>query len=172
MKEKLKAKRADITTLGVDGIVNAANHTLLGGGGVDGAIHRAAGRELLEECKGLGGCQTGMAKITKGYSLKAKYVIHTVGPIWKGGGSGEASLLKQCYTSVLNLAYQYNLKSLAFPAISTGIYGYPKKEATFLAVETVFGFLINHNYQILEGITFCCFDDETLELYQNKILSL
>ena len=172
MKEKLKAKKGDITTLEVDGIINAANQTLLGGGGVDGAIHRAAGRELLEECKGLGGCQTGMAKITKGYSLKAKYVIHTVGPVWKGGGSGESSLLKQCYISVLNLAYQHNLKSLAFPAISTGIYGYPKKEATVLAVETVFDYLINHNYQILEQVIFCCFDEETLSLYQNKILSL
>tara|TARA_B100000029_G_scaffold459846_1_gene490333 strand:+ start:65 stop:583 length:519 start_codon:yes stop_codon:yes gene_type:complete len=172
LKEKLKAKKGDITTLEVDGIVNAANQTLLGGGGVDGAIHRAAGRELLEECKGLGGCQTGMAKITKGYSLKAKYVIHTVGPVWKGGGSGESSLLKQCYTSVLSLAYQHNLRSLAFPAISTGIYGYPKKEATILAVETVFDYLINHNNQILEQVIFCCFDEETLSLYQNKILSL
>ena len=113
-----------------------------------------------------------MAKITKGYSLKAKYVIHTVGPVWKGGRSGEPSLLKQCYVSVLNLAYQHNLKSLAFPAISTGIYGYPKKEATYLAVDTVFDYLINHNYQILERVVFCCFDEETLELYQNKITLL
>lgn len=172
MKEKLQAKKGDITKLEVEGIVNAANQTLLGGGGVDGAIHRAAGKELLEECKGLGGCQTGMAKITKGYSLKAKYVIHTVGPVWKGGRSGEPSLLKQCYVSVLNLAYQQNLKSLAFPAISTGIYGYPKKEATYLAVDTVFDYLINHNYQILERVVFCCFDEETLELYQNKITLL
>lgn len=169
MKKKLEVVRGDITKLNVEGIINAANQTLLGGGGVDGAIHRAAGKGLLDECRELGGCQTGMAKITKGYSLKAKYIIHTVGPIWKGK---EEFLLKKCYESVMALSVQYHLKSLAFPAISTGIYGYPKKEATSIAVETIYFYLVNNNCRIIEKILFCCFDNETFDLYQNKISSI
>jgi O-acetyl-ADP-ribose deacetylase (regulator of RNase III) len=172
LKKKLEVVKGDITKLNVEGLVNAANQTLLGGGGVDGAIHRAAGKELLEECRRLGGCQTGMAKMTKGYSLKAKYIIHTVGPVWKGGTGKEEFLLKQCYESSMALSIQYSLKSLAFPAISTGIYGYPKKEATLIAVETVYQYLVNNNCRIIEKIIFCCFDNETFDLYQNKISSI
>ena len=158
----LIAIHADITTLAVDAIVNAANRSLLGGGGVDGAIHRAAGPELLEECRRLGGCETGQAKATRGYRLPAKYVIHTVGPVWAGGTSGEAGLLADCYRNVLQVAEGLGVHRLAFPAISTGIYGYPKREAARIAVDTV----ANHASATIEAVTFCCFSDEDLQIYQ------
>ena len=132
----LQAIQADITSLTIDAIVNAANASLLGGGGVDGAIHRAAGPELREECKLLRGCETGQAKVTAGFGLKAKFVIHTVGPVWQGGQQGEAELLVSCYRQCIELAEQHNISSVAFPAISTGVFGYPKQAATEIAVAT------------------------------------
>ena len=145
----IKVYEGDITALAVDAIVNAANKTLLGGGGVDGAIHRAAGKELLAECRTLGGCETGQAKITRGYNLPAKHVIHTVGPVWHGGGSGEEALLRDAYANSLSLAKENELASIAFPAISTGVYGFPKERAAEIAVETVKSFLETYDMEVI-----------------------
>ena len=161
---KLEAVRGDITQQLVDAIVNAANTTLLGGGGVDGAIHRAAGSELLEECRTLGGCPTGEAKITKGYRLPAKYVIHTVGPVWSGGRRREPELLRGCYVNALRLAAQHGVRSIAFPSISTGAYGYPMEQAARTAVETVRGELAQTT--TVELVRFVCFSAEDLQVYQ------
>jgi O-acetyl-ADP-ribose deacetylase (regulator of RNase III) len=163
----IKAIQADITTLQVDAIVNAANESLLGGGGVDGAIHRAAGPELLAECRALRGCREGEAKITAGYRLLAKHVIHTVGPVWSGGSNGERELLAACYHNSLQLAAGRKLNSIAFPGISTGVYGYPKEAATRVAVTTVREFVESPNS--LREIIFCCFSREDLELYQRML---
>ncbi|QHI70029.1 O-acetyl-ADP-ribose deacetylase [Tichowtungia aerotolerans] len=160
----MKAIQEDITTLNVDAIVNAANRTLLGGGGVDGAIHRAAGPNLQAECATLGGCKTGDAKITKGYKLPAQYVIHTVGPVWNGGGKGEAERLASCYRRSLEVAAGYKLNSIAFPGISTGIYGYPAREAARVAVETVLETIQRLHLNI--EVTFCCFSKGDLAVYQ------
>jgi O-acetyl-ADP-ribose deacetylase (regulator of RNase III) len=167
MTNRLSVIQADITTLEVDAVVNAANSSLLGGGGVDGAIHRAAGPELLAECRTLGGCATGDAKITKGYRLPAKHVIHTVGPIWHGGTRDEAKLLASCYRRSLELAVTHCSRSLAFPAISTGVYGYPKEEAAKIAVATVTDFLSGND--LPEEVVFCCFDRLTADLYHHEI---
>jgi O-acetyl-ADP-ribose deacetylase len=168
MKNKICLKQDDITTFEVDGIVNAANSSLLGGGGVDGAIHRAAGPQLLEECKTLGGCTSGEAKLTKGYNLKAKYVIHTVGPVWKGGYNNEKTLLKNAYHNSLLIAKQNKMTSVAFPNISTGVYGYPKTLAATIAIECVTDFLKNNN--LPKTVYFICYDDENFEIYK-KILN-
>ncbi len=159
----IKALKADITKLQTDAIVNAANSTLLGGGGVDGAIHTAAGPELLAECRTLGGCETGQAKITRGYRLPAKYVIHTVGPVWHGGEHGEPQLLADAYKNSLKLAAGHKLKSIAFPAISTGVYGYPKDEAAHIAVDTVREFLKEYDMEVI----LTAFSDSDLKRYEN-----
>jgi O-acetyl-ADP-ribose deacetylase (regulator of RNase III) len=164
---RIKLFQGDITKLRVDAIVNAANHTLLGGGGVDGAIHRAAGNELLTECKTLMGCETGEAKITKGYNLPSKFVIHTVGPIWKGGSKKEAEKLESCYQKSLELAIKNNIKTIAFPNISTGVYGYPKEDAATIAIKTIRSFLNNHAE--IEELIFCVFDETNYKIYQNLL---
>jgi len=161
----LRVIRGDITTLAVDAIVNAANSTLLGGGGVDGAIHRAAGPGLLRECRQLGGCPTGEAKITNGYNLPAKYVIHTVGPVWRGGSHGEADLLAACYRRSLEIAAEKGLASIAFPCISTGVYGYPHHPAAEIAVAAVREFTAIPSS--LSEIVFCCFGEQDYEIYMN-----
>jgi O-acetyl-ADP-ribose deacetylase len=164
MKAKLQAVQGDITKLAADAIVNAANTSLLGGGGVDGAIHRAAGPELVQECRLLNGCYTGQAKITKGYKLQARNIIHTVGPVWRGGNFSEALKLQECYMNSLHLAAEHGLESIIFPCISTGIYRYPADEAAKLAVTTVLTFL--ENPSSIKEVVFCCFNLADLALYQ------
>lgn len=159
----LEAVRGDITDQAVDAIVNAANTTLLGGGGVDGAIHRAAGPELLVECRELGGCPTGEARITKGYRLPARFVIHTVGPVWAGGASGEPELLRRCYSSAMQLAADHGVRSIAFPAISTGAYGYPIESAARIAVTAVRDALSRPTS--VETVRFVCFGDQDWNVY-------
>lgn len=167
---RIQVHAGDITKLVVDAIVNAANTSLLGGGGVDGAIHRAAGRELEFECRMLNGCKVGEAKITKGYKLPARHIIHTVGPVWQGGGKGEAELLASCYHRSLELAAANDCRTVAFPAISTGVYRYPKDEATEIAVGTVR--MVVEEKAMPETVIFCCFDEQMAQLYQRTVAAL
>ena len=167
MDNRMEVVQGDITKMKVDAIVNAANSSLLGGGGVDGAIHRAAGPELVAECATLGGCATGEAKITRGYKLPAKHVIHTVGPVWHGGTHDEDKLLANCYRNSLRIAAERGLKTIAFPAISTGIYGFPSERACRIAVDTVREFLAGH--PAIKKVSFVCFDTLTFGLYKNAV---
>lgn len=170
MTSKVEIVQGDITKLSVDAIVNAANNRLLGGGGVDGAIHRTAGPALLEECRKLHGCPTGEAKMTEGYRLPAKKVIHTVGPVWHGGTQGEPELLANCYRNSLQLAADTELGSLAFPSISTGVYGYPIEQACRIAIAETLAFLQQHNS--LQKVIFCCFSAADTECYQQTLAEL
>jgi O-acetyl-ADP-ribose deacetylase (regulator of RNase III) len=165
MPTQFEAVRADITTLAVDAIVNAANESLLGGGGVDGAIHRAAGPQLLEECRTLGGCPTGDAKITKGYRLPARWIIHTVGPVWRGGGQGEPAHLASCYRRCLQLAAEHGLATIAFPGISTGVYRFPVERAAEIAVVAT----RTHAGAGMKEIVFCCFSEADRALYERLL---
>jgi O-acetyl-ADP-ribose deacetylase (regulator of RNase III) len=165
--DRIEVVQGDITTLEVDAIVNAANSSLLGGGGVDGAIHRAAGPRLLDECRTLGGCRTGEAKITRGYDLPAKFVIHTVGPVWSGGGQGEDELLRSCYERSLRRAVENGVRSIAFPAISTGVYRFPLERATGIAVNTVAGFL--QTEPAIERVVFVTFGDDAHRTYRTAV---
>jgi O-acetyl-ADP-ribose deacetylase (regulator of RNase III) len=169
MKEKVEIVLGDITKQKTDAIVNAANKSLLGGGGVDGAIHRAAGPELLEECRTLNGCETGEAKITKAYILPAKFVIHTVGPVWYGGKNNEEKLLANCYQNSLKLAVQNNIKTISFPAISTGVYRFPIEKATQIAIRTTLDFLARNPE--IEKVVFVCFSQEDFEVYKKLTIS-
>ncbi len=166
-KTMLKITTGDITKVQADAIVNAANTSLLGGGGVDGAIHRAAGPELLAECRMLHGCKTGQAKITKGYRLPAKYVIHTPGPVWNGGNNGECSQLKNCYENCLKLASEHGCKTVAFPSISTGIYHFPLEKASVIAVETILSYCKEHPE--LQEVQMVCFDEVTKSYYKEAL---
>ena len=170
-KRKLSAEYGDITKIATEAIVNAANESLLGGGGVDGAIHRAAGPKLLEECRTLDGCSTGQAKITKGYNLPAKYVIHTVGPVWHGGDKCEPELLASCYTNSLKIAQENDIEYIAFPSISTGVYGYPIDKAAKVAVDTVYQYLCSRQNSFW-NIKWMCFDETTLQAYRDAISNL
>ena len=167
MTSKIEVVKTDITTLAVDAIVNAANESLLGGGGVDGAIHRAAGPELFDECYQIGGCPTGEAKLTKGYRLPAKFVIHTVGPVWTGGDRGEPDLLKSCYQSVFVIARQNGIRSLAFPAISCGVYRFPVERAVKIAVGETVAELVSSD--AIQKVVFACFGDEIFRAYQRAV---
>jgi O-acetyl-ADP-ribose deacetylase (regulator of RNase III) len=169
-RSRILVVEGNITRIEVDAIVNAANKTLLGGGGVDGAIHRAAGPELKEACRALGGCETGDAKLTKGYKLPARFVVHTVGPVWRGGGRGEEALLARCYSRSLEVAAAAGARSVAFPAISTGAYGFPKEHAAAIAVDTVTGFL--ESDLRIEKVAFCCFDAESARLHRQALKRL
>lgn len=170
MKEKLKVIQGDITQLTVDAIVNAANTTLLGGGGVDGVIHKTAGPELLEACKKIGGCPTGQARLTEAYRLPAKYIIHTVGPIWRGGAKSEPKLLASCYLASLELAVANHVKTIAFPAISCGIFGYPVSQAATIALKESANFLELHDS--IETVYFVCFDESIYEAYQQTLSTI
>ena len=167
-KGRIELILAYITNMDVDAIVNAANESLLGGGGVDGAIHRGAGPELLKECRTLGGCNTGQAKITNGYNLKAKFVIHTVGPVWRDGANGEPQLLASCYRNCLQLAVENQIQTIAFPSINTVVYGYPIMQASQIAVREVRNFLVNN--PLIKQVSFVCFSSEDLYVYKSLLL--
>jgi O-acetyl-ADP-ribose deacetylase (regulator of RNase III) len=166
-KNRLEILKGDITNINVDAIVNAANNSLLGGGGVDGAIHKAAGPGLLTECEQLNGCNTGEAKITKGYGLNAKYIIHTVGPVWRGGYRDESEQLASCYQSSLKLAKEKKIRTVAFPGISTGVYGFPKDLAAVIAINETRRFLLKNSYP--EKVLFIAYDDESFEVYRKNL---
>jgi O-acetyl-ADP-ribose deacetylase (regulator of RNase III) len=170
MPIQIEVIQADITTLKVDAIVNAANEAMLGGGGVDGAIHRAAGPQLLEECKTVGGCPTGHARMTGGYNLPAKHIIHTVGPVWRGGNNGEDEQLADCYRHTLSLALRNHIRTIAFPAISTGVYGFPVDRAAAIAANEVDVFL--QTYPDFDRVIFCCFDANTTRVYAEAVRSI